>query len=122
MRFPDGATKPSLTKPLFSRVANGTRTRDHRYHKPATVRFRKLWQTQRPSDSIPKSQEAYQVGSLRIVRSTPDADDPVLVKYGIRTHDRHGLNEALSREESVEGITMVKRKSHLPFRKVQRDR
>ena len=39
-----GATKPSLTKPLFSRVANGTRTRDPRYHKPATVRFRKLRQ------------------------------------------------------------------------------
>ena len=69
-----------------------------------------LRQTQRPSDSIPKSQEAHQVGSLRIVRSTPDADDSVLVEYGIRTHDRHGIDEALSREESVEGITVVKAK------------
>ena len=34
LRIPDRATKPSLTKPLFSRVANGTRTRDPRYHKP----------------------------------------------------------------------------------------
>ena len=105
-----------------SRVANGTRTRDPRYHKPATVRFRKLCQTQQPSDSIQKSQEAHQVNSLRIVHSSPDADDSVLVEYGIRTHDRYGLDEALSREESVEGITVVKGKSHLPFCKVQRDR
>jgi hypothetical protein len=45
-----------------------------------------------------------------------------LIEHGIRTHDRHGLDEALSREESVEGITVVERQSHLPFRKVQRDR
>ena len=28
LRIPDRATKPPITKPLFSRVDNGTRTRD----------------------------------------------------------------------------------------------